>query len=288
MRRKINIRLGRLGAVLLLTALVMSLAIAPGEAAKKRVAVMPLEKLFVLSDSTRDEETVAKIMADQLVVALQESGIYTVVEREQFDKAMQEQGFQNLYADPDYAVEMGKAFGAQQVVVGKITMVKTKKNQTRGFFNKVRSGFDTPYRTNIALELRLVDCQDSHVVLAKTVDGDRGGNDEESSLYNACRHAAEVFMRAVQVANPFTGRVIEIQGSDIYIDQGENSGIRKGEELLVVREGTPLMSGGQIIGMTQTEVGKVKVTAVNGEFSVCRAAGSFDIQKGDVVKRAAK
>ena len=274
---------------ILMAMTVMLYTIHPSEATPKRVAVMPLEKLFVLSDSTQDEETVAQIMSEQLLVALQDSGNYTVVERAQFDKALKELGFQSIYSDPDYAMEMGKAFGAERLLLGKITMVKTKKAYTRGFINKVSAKFDSPYRCNISLDLRLVDCKTSKVELAKTVEGDRGGKDENEALYNACKQAAQNFMQEVQANTPFMGRILEINGNDIYIDQGIESGLHKDETLQIVREGVPLESGGQIIGMTLTDIGKAKVVEVTADYAICRAiSGNEAIQKGDIVKRIRK
>ncbi len=272
--------------IALLLASVWSAGMLTAEAAKKRVAIMPLEKTFVLSDSAESEETVASVMSDQLVVAVQESGNYTVVERTQFDKAMQEQGFQNLYADPEYAAEMGKIFGGQYILVGKITMVKTRAADKSSFMKRISAKFDAPYRTNIAVELRMVDCQTSEVVLAKTVEADRGGKDANDSLYNACKDVAGHFMRDIQAQFPFTGRIIEVKGSEIYVDQGQSSGLHKGDILLIAREDTPLEANGKIVGMTQISLGKAKVTEVLADYAICRITeGGSAIQKGDIVKR---
>ncbi len=272
--------------ILLAVFTVFLAAITPADAAKKRVAIMPLEKLFVLSESQQDEETVAQIMSDQLVVAIGDSGNYTVVERTQYDKALKELGFQNLYAEPEYAAEMGAAFGAQYIVVGKITLVKTKAADKRGFIKKIAAKFDTPYRTNIALELRMVDCQTSEVILARTIEGDRGGKTEKDSLYNACKDAAANFMTEVQMLNPFAGRIIEVNGDNIYIDKGLDSGLHKNDVLIISREGKPLEANGKIIGMTEDEIGKAKVIEVTADYSICRVTDSNQVvQKGDIVKR---
>jgi hypothetical protein len=76
------------------------------------------------------------------------------------------------------------------------------------------------------------------VVLAKTVETDRGGKDANDSLYNACKDVAERFMRDIQAQFPFTGRIIEVKGNEIYVDQGQSSGLHKGDTLLIAREDT--------------------------------------------------
>ena len=63
----------------------------PCEAAKKTVAIMPLE-----CASNINKGSVADVMTEQLLIAVKESGIYSVVERNQLDSVMKEQGFQTL------------------------------------------------------------------------------------------------------------------------------------------------------------------------------------------------
>ena len=85
----------------------------------------------------------------------------------------------------------------------------------------------------------------------------------------------------------YRARVAEVYGSDIYIDQGSEAGLRRGETLIVAREGAPIVVNGKIVGVRQTEVGKVKVVEVNVDYAICRAdEKSGNIQKGDVVKRS--
>ena len=62
-----------------------------GEAAKKTVAIMPMENI-----SGYHEANVAEIMTEQLIVVIQNSQQYGVVERTQLGTVMREQGFQNL------------------------------------------------------------------------------------------------------------------------------------------------------------------------------------------------
>lgn len=272
------------GLLMLMTAAVLVMGQTDCQAAKKFVAVMPLEKTYMLSDSSIREEAVSQIMADQLVVAVQESGNYSVVERTQFDKIFKELGFQNTFEEHEDM--LGDAIGADYLLLGKITMVKTKAADKSTFVKRIAAKFDTPYRTSIATELRMVECKSGKVMLAKTVEGDRGGKDANDSLYNACKDVAERFMRDVQAQNPFTGRVIEVKDKEIYIDQGTASGLHKGETLLVAREDRPLEANGKIVGMTQTNLGRAKVVDVQADYAICRLLeGEGLVQKGDIVKR---
>ena len=251
------------------------------EAAKKTVAVMPLENM-----SGYNEQLVAEIMAEQLVIAIQDSGQYTVVERQKLDSVFKELGFQNLSADPEYTVEMGKMFGAQYVVIGKITMAKTEEVQKKSFIQKIKGLFNDPFKSQISMDLRFIDCKTGVINLAKTIVGENGGKDAKLALHNACKDAAIKFMQEIQAANPLIGRILNVTGNEIYIDQGIDSGLHKDEVLVIAREGSPLESNGQIIGMTQTVIGKAKVVEVTEKYSVCKILeSSLAVEKGDIVKR---
>ncbi len=254
------------------------------EAAKKVVAVMPLEVA-----SSYNNKNVSEIMTEQLLNSISDSGIYTVVERQYLDKVFNELGLQNIATENP--VEMGKMFGANFVVVGKVTMLKTEATSRKTFLDKVKRIFTDPYKTTISMDLRFVECRSGAVNLARSIIGEAGGKDETLSVHNACKDAATKFMQEIQAANPFLGRVIGVSGNDIYVDQGIDSGIHKGEVLIVAREGEVITSvDGQAIGTTQTVIGKAKVTEITADFSICRIvegdSSSVKVNKGDIVKRS--
>lgn len=262
-------------------------------AARKVVAVMPLENV-----SGYDEEKVAEIMTEQLIVAIHSSGAYTVVERAQLGAVIREQGFQNIAVDPSQAVKLGKLIGADYTMVGKVTMALVEENPTAntvakigeffgiGDLSETAGSFIHKFKGRITLEFRFVDNTTGEVVIAKTVDGNKSGSSVTSAFNNACKVAAENFLRELDDLNPFRARVADISGADIYIDRGADAGLRKGEKLLVVREGEPITVNGKIVGMKQQEIGKVKVVEISSDYAVCRAEpNTTDIRKDDVVKR---
>ena len=262
-------------------------------AAKKIVAVMPLENV-----SGYDEEKVAEIMTEQLIVAIHSSGAYTVVERAQLGAVIREQGFQNIAVDPAQAVKLGKLFGADYTMVGKVTIAMIEPNPAAaavarlgtlfdmGDFGNMAEGFVHKFRGKIGLEFRFVDNTTGEVVIARTIEGNKSGENIAAAFNNACKVAAENFLRELDELNPFRAQVAEVDGANIYIDGGSESGLRKGEKLLVVREGDPIVVNGKIVAVKSQEVGTVKVVELHADYAVCHAEGNnFDIRKGDTVKR---
>ncbi|MBR6713361.1 MAG: hypothetical protein IKI76_10275 [Selenomonadaceae bacterium] len=261
--------------------------------AKKVVAVMPLENV-----SGYDEELVAEIMTEQLIVAIHSSGLYTVVERAQMGTILREQGFQNIAVDPSQAVELGKLTGADYSMIGKVTMAVAEVNPTLTAVTGLSNIFKLEglgeivaehvhkVKGRIALEFRLVDNTTGEIIMAKTVEGSKSGSTANAAFNNACKVAADNFLKELDSINPFRARVAAINGSDIYIDQGSNAGLRVGDILIVARESEPIVVNGKIVAMKQNEIGKVKVVEVNSDYAVCRSEGlGNSICQGDVVKR---
>ena len=264
-------------------------------AAKKIVAVMPLENV-----SGFTEQPVADIITEQLIVALHSSGVYTVVERPQMSTIIREQGFQNIAVDPSQAVELGKLSGADYSMLGKVTLAYVGANPTAttiaqvsqifqlGDIGAMADPFIHKFRGKIMLEFRFVDNTTGEIVLAKTVEASKSGATPIDAFNGACKKVAENFLLEIDSVNPFRARIAEISNSDIYIDRGSESGLQRGETLLVVREISPIVVNGRTVGMKQDTVGKIKVVEVFSDYAICRPAGdggSGNIHKGDVVKR---
>ena len=261
------------------------------EAAKKTIAVMPLENVSGYSD-----QRVAELMTEQLLVAIHSSGNYTVVERAQMEKIMRDQGFENIAADPNKAAELNKLSGADYLLVGKVTMAVVDNNPTANTVSKISnifglgdlgntaSNYVDKFKGKIALEIRFVDNTTGEIIIAKTVEGSKSGASQLEALNAACKVAAENFLRDLDEVNPFRARIAEISGEDVYIDRGSLDGLRRGEVLIVAREGEPIVVNGKIVAVKQTAVGKIKVVEVNFDYALCKKQ-SGEIHKGDIVKR---
>jgi len=262
------------------------------EAAKKTIAVMPLENVSGYSD-----QRIAEIMTEQLLVAIHSSGNYTVVERTQLEKIMKEQGFQNIAGDPNKIAELNKLAGADYMLVGKLTMAVVGNNPTAGTVSQISNIFGlgdlgnaagnyvNKFKSKVELEIRFVDNTTGEIIIAKTIEGSKSGASQVEALNAACKVAAEHFLRELDTVNPFRARIAEISGEDVYIDRGSADGLRRGEVLIVAREGAPVVVNGKVVAVKQTNVGKIKVVEVNADYAVCKKQ-SGEIHKGDIVKRS--
>jgi len=92
---------------------------------KKRIAVMDFDYHTVESNASAIFGTnvdVGQGIADLLVDDLVKSGGYSVIERQQLDKILNEQNFSNSdRADPASAAKIGKLLGVDAIIVGSVT-----------------------------------------------------------------------------------------------------------------------------------------------------------------------
>ena len=253
------------------------------EAALKTVAIMPIENI-----SDYRSLDISQIMAEKLTAATQNSGRYIIVEREKMAAILEEQGFQNLTSDPDSAVEIGKFKGVNYSIFAKITNVNVSKNLWSKILPKnAEKGVVNGWSAKVEVDIRFVDNKSGQIVFAENFIGTKGGINENDAVQSACKEAAKNFFD--KLMSTAVGRVVDVSGSDIYIDQGSESGLRVGDILAVVRETSPIEVNGKIVGMKTISIGKIQVTEINDEYSICKVVSleyGMDIIKGDVIKRS--
>lgn len=250
------------------------------EAAKKAVAIMPLENI-----SNYSAMNVPEIMAEKLTAALQNSGKYFVVERERMSEILREQGFQNISSNS--AVEIGQLTGSNYSVFGKITFISAEKNLFSRILPKSsEKGVINGWKARVEIDIRFVNNETGELVLAENIVGTKTGINETDAINSACKEAAENFFNKLMATA--VGRIVDFQGNDIYIDQGLESGFRRGDILNVLRETSPIEVNGKIIGMKTIPIGKIKIAEIYGEYAICKVVSlqtGQKLQKNDVIRK---
>jgi curli biogenesis system outer membrane secretion channel CsgG len=101
------------------------LAAQDAPAPKRRVAVLDFDYATVheyVLDLFGSDQDIGKGIADMLVTNLVRNGTYSVIERKQLDRILQEQNFQQSgRADPSSAVRLARILGVDAIIIGSIT-----------------------------------------------------------------------------------------------------------------------------------------------------------------------
>ena len=98
--------------------------------------------------------------------------------------------------------------------------------------------------------------------------------------------AAQMTDQLVDAVYPM--KILNVKGSQVWINRGKDGGLKKGDVLKVFRPGIELIDPdtGENLGSAEEEIGKIKVTRVNPKFTTAEVAKGTEeiIEKGDIVR----
>lgn len=265
------------------------------EAAKKKVAVMPFENVsggtWWSGWSGWDEHRVAEIMTEQVTNTLVNSGKYTVVERNQLGKVINELNFQQSgMVNPAQVIQFGQMSGTDYSIMGKITMAAVTGNSTKqvvGLFSGIGGQLAADYKGVIEMNVRFVDNKTGEIFKSETIKASAADNNGEIAYSLACNKAAEIILRKFQ--GPLGATIIDSDGTTVYIDKGADEGIKVGDTLIVFKEGAPITTPSGKVIVKKIPIGKIKVTEVDTDYSICKITdGGAAVTKNAKVGRPRK
>lgn len=240
---------------------------------KRKVAVIDFE------NKTRyGERRLGEAVSDILITELGKSNRFILIEREKFDKLVAEQELErSKYFAPDQQAEMGRMLGLNAIVTGSVSQfgVHTEGSNCLLWSTKKQVAEAT-------VDVRTVDVETGQITYTETGSGSAerdytqvlgigtsGGYDELLGQ-KAFRQAIVKFVKNLEEQLSRTTwycRVAEFDGAKVYLDAGQRSNLPLGTTLTVRRPGKEIKSPetGMVIGYTQEDVGKIKVTGYFGD-----------------------
>jgi len=233
--------------------------------------------------------------SDMLATELSKNKNFEVVEREQIRSVLKEQAFGASGAvDDSTAAQIGKLAGLKYIVYGKILSAgaETTSNAIMGL--KINQ-----LNVKVQIAVRMIDATTGTIVWAEQVEGNikktggSYGNMSSStgvtaSIYDeALNIAVKKIVDAINQQSPTEGSIVKVSGQKVYLDIGNEQGVRPGQTFAVIREGEAITNAaGQIIGVEKTNICNVKITSVDGQMSIAEVQGKspLSIQQGDKVR----
>ncbi len=240
---------------------------------KKKVAIVDFE------NKTRfGERRLGEAVSDILLTELGKSGRFILVEREKFNKLIEEQKLeQTEYFAPSQQAKIGRMLGLNAIVTGSVSQfgVHTEGSNCLLWNTKKQVAEAT-------VDVRVVEVETGRITYTETGSGiaernysqvlgigSTGGYDEILGQ-KAFRQAVVKFVKnLVEGLSKSTWycRVAEVEGGKVYLDAGTISNLPVGTVLVVRRPGKEIKSPetGIVIGYTQEDIGKIKVKEYFGE-----------------------
>lgn len=307
---------------LILTAgvLVFAAACAPSKTVKKQQALSVDETEKVTSKYTGPKRRIGVVefenksaygqgrlggaASDILVTELVKSGKFIVVERDRMEKILAEQKLQGGgLIDPATAVKVGQVMGLEAIVVGSVSQFGVKKEGSDYLITQSKRQV-----ADVTVDIRLVDVQSGQVILADSGKGmaksskgsflgmgTKGGYDE--TLEGEALRAALVQF-VTNIASQLNKKawscmVADAAGGELYLNAGQDSGVKEGMELDCYRQGAEIRDprSNLVIGHREEYIGRAEVQRYCGEGGDCSIArvtknGGAGAKAGDVCRLA--
>jgi hypothetical protein len=242
------------------------------------------------------------------------SGYFIVIERAELASVLREQemALQKIVSK-ETAAQVNRVIGAQLLIRGSITEFDQRAGGTglrvgagTGIFGGALGGQTT--EGIVAMDIRLIDTTTGQVIqsyraeakvsaagISADINVDRvtfgGDHFNKTVLGQATRKAIEqavTFIIQAMEPVPWTGRVVEVAGDQVYVNAGANAGVKTGEVFIVstvVRELTD-PSTGELLWVEEVKLGEIQVESVQEKFSIARMRVPFQTKRGDLVKIA--
>lgn len=275
---------------------------------KKKVAVLPFDDASLKKWWTW-EWSVGEGISDMVITSLVKLGKYSVIEREQIQKIMQEQAFgASGFVDEKSAAKIGGILGVQYVVYGKVTEFNCRKESIKtgnllgGSLGGL--GIDT-VKAKVTIDARMIDTTTGEVITVARGEaqekkqgisfetGDLAGLQiggegfEETLLGKATRKAIDDVVK--QMAGPQKGKIAVVNpDGSVIINLGAQDGMSKNTMMIVERVIGEVKDPvtGEVLDSQTTIIGEIKIVDVKDRIST----GSPDkkamgkIQVGDDVR----
>ncbi|MDI6786342.1 MAG: CsgG/HfaB family protein [bacterium] len=246
---------------------------------KRKVAVIEFE-----NKTTYGARRLGTSASDILITELTKTGKFIMAEREKLNKLLQEQKLgqeQKLdmsgIVDANTAAAAGRILGLDAIITGSISQFGTKTIGSDFLITESKQQV-----AEATVDIRVVDVSTGQIIYA---DSGKGTSAQKTSSFlgmgsrasyaeniegDALRAAIVKFVKNIisQVnKRPWSCRVAEASEGEIYLDAGQESGLKIGTILTVYELGKEIRSPatGMVIGQRQSKCGKIEVVDYFGE-----------------------
>ena len=252
--------------------------------------------LFVdgISESARERFDRA-VLAENLERAVRDSRKFRVVSRnqEKLDILLEEQEFSQSELSSGNAAGGGQLLATNFVVIPTITSYELYRLH-RDVPNINGKHFRSDHgKLAVSLEILdtttgesrgIYDFSDKFNTKEEIVNG-KEGVPASSWLASMSQNIAGSFVNRL-IATVFPMKVIAVQGHQVFINRGDDGGLREGETLVVFRPGMTLRDPdtGAVLGSTEEQAGRVKILDIKPKFTVATVIEG-NIEELDILRK---
>ncbi len=226
---------------------------------KTKIAVLD----FVPKGKSFATEDMGGIVAEWFTTALVQDGRFEVVERVLLQKILEEQklGMTGLI-DESSSAEIGKILGVKSIISGSVLQLDE----------------------TIEVNARIINVVTGSIVAAENIRSSSGAN---------LKTVIEELTAKIVKNFPLTGYVVRKRDTTVVIDLGAASGLQRGMEFIVYKEGEVIKhpKTGEVLDVEQVRTGLIRITEVNANIAVgevVREIAGQEIKYGQLVQSVTK
>ncbi len=236
--------------------------------------------------------------SDILITELVKTGKFIVVERDKINKLLEEQKLGLSGAvDPGTAAKMGQILGLNAILTGAISNFGVRTTGSDYLVTQSKR-----QEASCTVDVRVVDVETGEILLADSGKGvskvasgsflgmgTKGGY-AETIEGDALRAAVAQMTKNITYQvnkKPWSCRVAQVAGGNIYLSAGTESGLKEGQKLKVVSQGQEIKDpdSGMVLGREEQELGVLEIVNHSNErLSVAKMVQGSTPKKGDLCR----
>jgi len=269
----------------------------------------------------RNDSPLSLGATDLMINALLSTNRFRVFERAKLDLLLQEQNFQHFsgLVDQATAVKLGKMIGVDAILTGSLTNIAF----TKGGGIKIGPLNVKKSSVKVVMTIRIIDVTTGEIlfstvqeeeasksgisgVLPIPIPGGIGFSHQEavdvlSAIELICNKVVLNFVAKIDKKNiavssaPLEGYVVKVESTSsgtitqVYINLGESSGIRVGDEIRIYREGEVILDPktNEILDRELDLIAQASIKTVRDKLSIAMVTTKFrniPIQPTDIVE----
>lgn len=278
------------------------------EGPKKRVAIVKFEDKS--GNGWYSAGDVGEGMSDMITTEMFKSGNFVLVERESMQNVMAEQKLgQTGLVTAGSAAKIGKLLGANAILIGSVTEFGPKESEisaggwatsklTKGVVSNIGLNTQT---VRVAVDIRLVDTSTGEILLAETAVAEKksrninfsswslpsvkmGNSDFDNTLIGKATREAinNVILKVTGTMKDvkWSGYVLKVDGENIIINAGIETGIEKGMQMTVRGPGEEIEDAeGRIFYVPGNDIAEIEITMPMDKISRAKLISGSGIEK---------
>ncbi len=229
-------------------------------------------------------------VSDDIIMGLTNSKRFVLLEREQVDQVLDEKTFEAIASGGDIQSRLGELVGADYLIHGELNNFYGKTIRKKVPYMDEVQAITT---VNVEGVFRIVDVHTGAIISSEKIiikEKIKGITDSTQIISQLItQYSTKSVAKIVSRLYP-----IKVMGSaadgTVYLNRGADSGLKVGEQFIVMRPGQALIDPdtGQSFGQAESKIATIQITDVEGARSRAQILSGSDPVSGDILRKSSK